>query len=155
MCSKRVCAWSGLPVSETNAHLEDGHLSVAGRLSFFDPVDSWHIPFWRILFKMESLLFSSCKLQIKVTPLTLKLALLFFIESTKNTLWFKPDLNCLWCWRLPPQTSLLQRFQSTLVVAEHNNEKLTPITLNAITAASKLGGDVSCLVAGTNCTKVG
>uniref|UniRef100_A0A665VNZ5 Electron transfer flavoprotein subunit alpha n=1 Tax=Echeneis naucrates TaxID=173247 RepID=A0A665VNZ5_ECHNA len=45
-------------------------------------------------------------------------------------------------------------FQSTLVVAEHNNEKLTPITLNAITAASKLGGEVSCLVAGTNCAKV-
>uniref|UniRef100_A0AAQ4PJS2 Electron transfer flavoprotein subunit alpha n=1 Tax=Gasterosteus aculeatus aculeatus TaxID=481459 RepID=A0AAQ4PJS2_GASAC len=51
-------------------------------------------------------------------------------------------------------TGVLQRFQSTLVVAEHNNEKLTPITLNAITAASKLGGDVSCLVAGTNCAQV-
>uniref|UniRef100_A0A668AKW9 Electron transfer flavoprotein subunit alpha n=1 Tax=Myripristis murdjan TaxID=586833 RepID=A0A668AKW9_9TELE len=48
----------------------------------------------------------------------------------------------------------LFRFQSTLVVAEHNNEKLTPITLNAITAASKVGGDISCLIAGTNCTKV-
>uniref|UniRef100_A0A8C7G3P1 Electron transfer flavoprotein subunit alpha n=1 Tax=Oncorhynchus kisutch TaxID=8019 RepID=A0A8C7G3P1_ONCKI len=44
-----------------------------------------------------------------------------------------------------------QRFQSTLVVAEHNNDKLTPITLSAITAAKKLGGDVSCLVAGTDC----
>lgn len=51
-------------------------------------------------------------------------------------------------------SGLLQRFQSTLVVAEHNNDKLTPITLNAITAASKLGGEVSCLVAGTNCAKV-
>lgn len=51
-------------------------------------------------------------------------------------------------------TGLLQRFQSTLVVVEHNNDKLTPITLNAITAASKLGGEVSCLVAGTNCAKV-
>uniref|UniRef100_A0A7N6C5S0 Electron transfer flavoprotein subunit alpha n=1 Tax=Anabas testudineus TaxID=64144 RepID=A0A7N6C5S0_ANATE len=39
-------------------------------------------------------------------------------------------------------------------VAEHNNDKLTPITLNAITAASKLGGEVSCLVAGTDCAKV-
>uniref|UniRef100_A0AAQ4QGZ8 Electron transfer flavoprotein subunit alpha n=1 Tax=Gasterosteus aculeatus aculeatus TaxID=481459 RepID=A0AAQ4QGZ8_GASAC len=48
----------------------------------------------------------------------------------------------------------VHKFQSTLVVAEHNNEKLTPITLNAITAASKLGGDVSCLVAGTNCAQV-
>uniref|UniRef100_A0A673IER3 Electron transfer flavoprotein subunit alpha n=1 Tax=Sinocyclocheilus rhinocerous TaxID=307959 RepID=A0A673IER3_9TELE len=51
-------------------------------------------------------------------------------------------------------SGLLQRFQSTLVVAEHNNETLTPITLNAITAATKLGSDVSCLVAGTNCAKV-
>lgn len=41
------------------------------------------------------------------------------------------------------------------MVAEHNNDKLTPITLSAITAAAKLGGEVSCLVAGTNCTKVG
>ncbi|XP_067871609.1 electron transfer flavoprotein subunit alpha, mitochondrial [Heterodontus francisci] len=48
----------------------------------------------------------------------------------------------------------LRRFQSTLVLAEHNNEKLTPITLNAITAAKQLGGDVCCLVAGTNCAKV-
>ncbi|XP_060932788.1 electron transfer flavoprotein subunit alpha, mitochondrial [Limanda limanda] len=51
-------------------------------------------------------------------------------------------------------TGFLQRFQSTLVVAEHNNDKLTPITLNAITAASQLGGEVSCLVAGTDCAKV-
>ncbi|KAM4618910.1 electron transfer flavoprotein subunit alpha, mitochondrial [Polymixia lowei] len=51
-------------------------------------------------------------------------------------------------------TGLLQRFQSTLVVAEHNNDKLTPITLSAITAANKLGGEVSCLVAGTACAKV-
>ncbi|KAJ3595931.1 hypothetical protein NHX12_002341 [Muraenolepis orangiensis] len=51
-------------------------------------------------------------------------------------------------------TGLLQRFQSTLVVAEHNNDKLTPITLSAITAATKLGGEVTCLVAGTQCAKV-
>uniref|UniRef100_A0A8B9LGD3 Electron transfer flavoprotein subunit alpha n=1 Tax=Astyanax mexicanus TaxID=7994 RepID=A0A8B9LGD3_ASTMX len=54
----------------------------------------------------------------------------------------------------PLHSGLIQRFQSTLVVAEHNNGTLTPITLNAITAASKLGSDVSCLVAGTECTKV-
>ena len=59
------------------------------------------------------------------------------------------------CWHFLQQTGVLQRFQSTLVVVEHNNETLTPITLNAITAASKLGGDVSCLVAGTNCAQVG
>ncbi|XP_025064184.1 electron transfer flavoprotein subunit alpha, mitochondrial isoform X3 [Alligator sinensis] len=50
--------------------------------------------------------------------------------------------------------SMLRRFQSTLVIAEHTNESLTPITLNAITAAKCLGGEVSCLVAGTNCDKV-
>uniref|UniRef100_A0A8D0HIL1 Electron transfer flavoprotein subunit alpha n=1 Tax=Sphenodon punctatus TaxID=8508 RepID=A0A8D0HIL1_SPHPU len=49
---------------------------------------------------------------------------------------------------------LLQRFQSTLVIAEHTTESLTPITLNAISAAKCLGGEVSCLVAGTNCDKV-
>lgn len=46
------------------------------------------------------------------------------------------------------------RNSSTLVVAEHTNDALTPITLNTVTAATKLGGDVSCLVAGTNCSKV-
>lgn len=38
-----------------------------------------------------------------------------------------------------------------MVIAEHNNEKLIPITQNAVTAASKLGGDVVVLVAGTKC----
>uniref|UniRef100_H0ZUB1 Electron transfer flavoprotein subunit alpha n=1 Tax=Taeniopygia guttata TaxID=59729 RepID=H0ZUB1_TAEGU len=52
------------------------------------------------------------------------------------------------------QASVLRRSQSTLVVAEHNNESLTPITLNTITAAKSLGGEVSCLVAGTSCDKV-
>lgn len=39
------------------------------------------------------------------------------------------------------------------MVAEHNNQQLNPITLNTITAASKLG-DVACLVAGSQCAKV-
>ncbi|CAG9855300.1 unnamed protein product [Phyllotreta striolata] len=47
--------------------------------------------------------------------------------------------------------SQFRRFQSTLVIAEHNNEALNPITQNAITAAKKLGGDISVLVAGTKC----
>ncbi|XP_053496842.1 electron transfer flavoprotein subunit alpha, mitochondrial [Ictalurus furcatus] len=51
-------------------------------------------------------------------------------------------------------SGLIQRFQSTLVVAEHNNDTVTPVTLSAITAASKLGGEVSCLIAGTDCAKV-
>lgn len=49
---------------------------------------------------------------------------------------------------------LLSRNNSTLVIAEHTNDKLTPLTLNAITAARKVGGDVACLVAGTQCSKV-
>jgi len=50
--------------------------------------------------------------------------------------------------------NLLKRLKSTLVIAEHNNEKLTPVTLNTVTAATKLGGDVSCLVVGNQCAKV-
>ncbi|MCL4163035.1 UNVERIFIED_CONTAM: hypothetical protein GTU68_031900, partial [Idotea baltica] len=46
------------------------------------------------------------------------------------------------------------RDESTLVIVEHDNVKLTPITLNAVTAATKLGGDVTCLVAGKGCDSV-
>ncbi|XP_043839481.1 electron transfer flavoprotein subunit alpha, mitochondrial [Dromiciops gliroides] len=56
--------------------------------------------------------------------------------------------------RLRRATASLLRFQSTLVIAEHANDMLAPITLNAITAASQLGGEVSCLVAGTKCDKI-
>ncbi|XP_064421902.1 electron transfer flavoprotein subunit alpha, mitochondrial isoform X2 [Latimeria chalumnae] len=56
--------------------------------------------------------------------------------------------------RLVGLGSLLKRFQSTLVVVEHTEEKMTPITLNAITAANRLSGEVFCLVAGTKCAKV-
>lgn len=45
------------------------------------------------------------------------------------------------------------RLESTLVVAEHNNDKLAPATLNAITAATKIG-EVSVLIAGTKCAQV-
>lgn len=51
-------------------------------------------------------------------------------------------------------TAFVQRFQSTLVIAEHNNEKLLPITQNTISAAKKLGGEISVLVAGTKCGSV-
>ncbi|KAK7601323.1 hypothetical protein V9T40_008764 [Parthenolecanium corni] len=40
-----------------------------------------------------------------------------------------------------------RKFQSTLVIAEHNNQNLASITRNAVTAASKLGNEVSVLVA--------
>ncbi|KAK4871599.1 hypothetical protein RN001_015723 [Aquatica leii] len=45
----------------------------------------------------------------------------------------------------------LKRLQSTLVIAEHNNETLSPITQNAISAAKKIGGEITVLVAGTKC----
>ncbi|KAL6038478.1 hypothetical protein STEG23_014301 [Scotinomys teguina] len=48
----------------------------------------------------------------------------------------------------------LLRFQSTLVIAELTNDSLVPITLNTITAAGRLGGEVPCLVARTKCDKV-
>lgn len=50
-------------------------------------------------------------------------------------------------------SKVFKRFQSTLVVAEHNNESLVPIVYNTVSAASKVGGDVSVLVAGENCAK--
>lgn len=40
---------------------------------------------------------------------------------------------------------------SILVIAEHDNATLKGATLNTVTAASKIGGDVVVLVAGSNC----
>jgi electron transfer flavoprotein alpha subunit len=44
--------------------------------------------------------------------------------------------------------------ESTLVIAEHYEGELKPITLNTIGAAGKVGGDITCLVAGKDCAKV-
>lgn len=41
---------------------------------------------------------------------------------------------------------------SILVLAEHDHESIKPTTLNAVTAAGKLGGDIHILVAGHNCS---
>src|SRR6185312_3953219 len=41
-----------------------------------------------------------------------------------------------------------------LVIAEHDNQNLKPATLNTITAAQAIGGDITVLVAGHNCEKV-
>jgi len=49
---------------------------------------------------------------------------------------------------------LIERCQSTLVVAEHNNQQLNPATLHAVTAAKAIGGDVTCLVVGSSCGAV-
>jgi len=43
---------------------------------------------------------------------------------------------------------------SVLVIAEHDNSQVTPGTLNTVTAASKIGGDVHVLVAGSGCADV-
>jgi len=40
------------------------------------------------------------------------------------------------------------------VIAEHNDENLNPLTLNAVTAATKLGGDISLLVTGAKAEKI-
>ena len=40
---------------------------------------------------------------------------------------------------------------SVLVIAEHDNASIKSGTLNTITAATKLGGDVHVLVAGSGC----
>ncbi|KAL0850964.1 hypothetical protein ABMA28_006862 [Loxostege sticticalis] len=48
-------------------------------------------------------------------------------------------------------SSQLRRLQSTLVIAEHNNETLSAVTQNTLSAAKKIGGDISVLVAGTKC----
>ncbi len=41
-----------------------------------------------------------------------------------------------------------------LIIAEHDNQNLKPATRNAVTAATKLGGDCHLLVAGSNCADV-
>ena len=38
-----------------------------------------------------------------------------------------------------------------LVIAEHDNAQLKSSTLNALTAAQAIGGDIDVLVAGFNC----
>ena len=43
---------------------------------------------------------------------------------------------------------------STLVVAEHDNVALKPVTLNVLAAAKAIGGDVDVLVAGAGCKAV-
>jgi electron transfer flavoprotein alpha subunit len=43
---------------------------------------------------------------------------------------------------------------ATLVIAEHNNTELKPATLNAVTAALQIGGELHILVAGGACAAV-
>lgn len=52
--------------------------------------------------------------------------------------------------------SVFRRFKNTLVIVEHDNQKVSPITLNAITAATKIPKNekITCFVAGTGCSKV-
>ena len=41
------------------------------------------------------------------------------------------------------------------MIAEHNGESVIPLTYNSISAARELGGEVTALVAGPDCGKVG
>lgn len=40
---------------------------------------------------------------------------------------------------------------SILVIAEHNQQALNPATLNTVSAAAKIGGEITLLIAGENC----
>ena len=42
---------------------------------------------------------------------------------------------------------------SILVVAEHDNASVKSVTLNTVTAASAIGGEITVLVAGSNCAR--
>ena len=53
-----------------------------------------------------------------------------------------------------PQTGALRRLQSTLVVAEHADNKLNAATLSALTAAKQVGQDITCIVTGADCKQV-
>lgn len=52
------------------------------------------------------------------------------------------------------QASRLCRKASTLVLADHDCETVSPATYSTITAAKQLGGDVTALVCGPDCSKV-
>ncbi|MCY3884699.1 MAG: FAD-binding protein, partial [Gammaproteobacteria bacterium] len=43
---------------------------------------------------------------------------------------------------------------STLVIADHDNEALKPVTLSTLAAARAIGGDIDLLVAGSDCQSV-
>jgi electron transfer flavoprotein alpha subunit len=43
---------------------------------------------------------------------------------------------------------------SILIIAEHDNSSLKPATLNSVTAAQAIGGDIAILVAGSDCQLV-
>jgi electron transfer flavoprotein alpha subunit len=43
---------------------------------------------------------------------------------------------------------------TTLVIAEHDNNELKPVTLNTLAAAQEIGEDVHLLIAGSNCAAV-
>ncbi|XP_078051014.1 electron transfer flavoprotein subunit alpha wal [Augochlora pura] len=62
--------------------------------------------------------------------------------------------TCLKTLRISNNFGNLTRYESTLVIAEHNNEVLSPVTCNTLSAAKKIGGDITVLVAGTKCDAV-
>ena len=51
-----------------------------------------------------------------------------------------------------PLRAALSRSASTLLVADHTNDAVTPATLSTMVAAAALGGDVTVLVVGQGCS---
>jgi electron transfer flavoprotein alpha subunit len=52
--------------------------------------------------------------------------------------------------------TVLKRFKNTLVIVEHDNQKVAGVTLNAIAAAAKIPKNetITAIVAGTGCKAV-
>lgn len=78
-----------------------------------------------------------------------RLARPFRLHSTVST-----QISCIFSVNFLPQASRLCRNASTLVLADHNCESVNPVTYNTITAAKQLGGDITALVCGPDCSKV-
>jgi len=53
--------------------------------------------------------------------------------------------------RITSRAVASMRHASTLVLADHNNNNLSPSTLHSVAAAQKLGGDITVLVSGSGC----
>ena len=58
--------------------------------------------------------------------------------------------------RLNSNAAILKRLKNTLVIVEHDNKSLAAVSLNTITAATKIPKNekVTCIVVGNGCSKV-
>ena len=72
-------------------------------------------------------------------------ALRTFSRSSQTCLYSRPVL---------PRSTFASRLASTLAILEERNGELQPSALNVITAAKKIGGEVTAFVAGTSAKEV-